>query len=121
MHHLVKRAERIALADLQARPSIPSLARRLGVSDRQLRRAFEAVHGIPPIRWLRMSKLSRARRALMSARGPSVSVSKIATGLGFRELGRFSVEYRKMFGESPSTTLRLAIRKHQRKRRARSK
>lgn len=41
--------------------------------------------------------------------------SKIATRLGFRELGRSSVEYRKMFGESPSTTLRLAVRKHQRR------
>jgi AraC-like DNA-binding protein len=56
----------------------------------------------------------------MSAYGPS-AVSKIATRLGFRQLGRFSVEYRKMFGQSLSTTLRLAIRKQQRRRRARDR
>ena len=44
----------------------------------------------------------------MSAGGQSVTVTEIATSLGFVELGRFSVEYRKMFGESPSKTLREA-------------
>jgi AraC-like DNA-binding protein len=34
-----------------------------------------------------------------------VTVTQIATGFGFTELGRFSVEYRKVFGESPSDTL----------------
>jgi AraC-like DNA-binding protein len=34
-----------------------------------------------------------------------VTVTEIATGFGFLELGRFSVEYRKAFGESPSQTL----------------
>jgi len=34
-----------------------------------------------------------------------VTVTEIATSFGFVELGRFSVEYRKVFGESPSETL----------------
>jgi AraC-like DNA-binding protein len=37
-----------------------------------------------------------------------VTVTEIATGFGFVELGRFSVEYRKIFGESPSQTLHQA-------------
>ena len=34
-----------------------------------------------------------------------MTVTEIATNLGFVELGRFSVEYRKVFGERPSETL----------------
>jgi transcriptional regulator GlxA family with amidase domain len=41
----------------------------------------------------------------LAADGQVVTVTEIATGFGFVELGRFSVEYRKMFGESPSKTL----------------
>jgi transcriptional regulator GlxA family with amidase domain len=37
------------------------------------------------------------------------SVTEITTSLGFIELGRFSVEYRKQFGECPSVTLRKAV------------
>jgi AraC-like DNA-binding protein len=49
LHHLVKRAEKIVLADLQAPPSIATLCRTLGIGDRALRRAFESVHGVSPL------------------------------------------------------------------------
>ena len=37
---------------------------------------------------------------------PSESVTRIALDAGFRQLGRFAVEYRKRFGECPSETLK---------------
>jgi AraC-like DNA-binding protein len=55
-----------------------------------------------------MLRLSQVRGALLSARGQLVTVTEIATDFGFGELGRFSVEYRKVFGESPSQTLHPA-------------
>lgn len=111
LNRLAKQVERMVLADLRRRPSIAEISRKLGVSDRYLRKVFQIVHGIPPSKHLRMLRLSRARQALLSAHGRSPTVSKIAIRLGFSELGRFSVEYRKRFGESPSATLRRAIRK----------
>jgi transcriptional regulator GlxA family with amidase domain len=52
-----------------------------------------------------MLRLSSARRALLSADGTIAKVTEIAMSFGFAELGRFSVEYKKAFGESPSQTL----------------
>ena len=105
---LVEQAKILALAHLDEPLHISALCRILEVSERTLRKAFHKIHGLPPCRHLRMSRLSRARRALLSADCKLVTVTEIATCFGFVELGRFSVEYRKVFGESPSQTLHHA-------------
>jgi transcriptional regulator GlxA family with amidase domain len=106
---LVEQAERLALAHLDEPLHISTLCHTLAVSERTLRKAFHKIHGLPPCRHLRMLRLSQARRALLSADSQRVTVTEIATCFGFVELGRFSVEYRKMFGESPSQTLHHAF------------
>ena len=55
-----------------------------------------------------MLRLTRARFALLAADCRLAKVTEIATSFGFVELGRFSVEYRELFGESPSRTLQRA-------------
>ena len=105
---LVQRAEMLALADLDETLHVAALSRTLAVSERTLRKAFKNTYGLPPCRHLRMLRLSRVRRALLSAHDRVLTVTEIATDFGFAELGRFSVEYRKVFGESPSVTLRRA-------------
>jgi len=62
-----------------------------------------------------MLRLSQVRQALLSSRDQFVTVTEVATGFGFAELGRFSVEYRRVFGESPSATLHRASRSKSRK------
>ena len=42
-------------------------------------------------------------------RRPGTRVSEVATRWGFSQLGYFSVDYRKLFGESPRDTLRTAL------------
>ena len=107
---LVQRAEVLALADFDKPLHVATLAHALAVSERTLRKAFKSTYGLSPCRHLRMLRLSRVRRALLSAHDQVVTVTKIATEFGFAELGRFSVEYRKVFGESPSVTLRRSSR-----------
>ena len=105
---LVEQAERLALANLDEPLHISTLCRTLEISERTLRKAFHKMRGLPPCRHLRMLRLSQARRALLYADAKLATVTEIATCFGFVELGRFSVEYRKMFGESPSQTLHRA-------------
>lgn len=102
---LVEQAEFLALAEVDEPLQISAICAALSVSERTLRKAFHQLRGLPPCRHLRMLRLSQARRALMAANGGLATVTEIATGFGFVELGRFSVEYRRAFGESPSQTL----------------
>ena len=102
---LVQQAEALALASVDEPLHVSALCHVIGVSERTLRNAFHRVHGVPPCRHLRMLRLSNARGALLSADGTLAKVTEIALSFGFVELGRFSVEYKKAFGESPSQTL----------------
>ena len=106
---LVERAEKLALADVDEPLHISALCRTLTVSERTLRKAFRKMRGVPPCRHFRMLRLSAARGALLTANRKQVTVTEIATSFGFVELGRFSVEYRKVFGETPSQTLHHAL------------
>lgn len=82
------------------------LAGIIGISERTLRAAFEEYFGVNPARYLKLRTLHRARALLKSSDSGAVSVTEIAIGLGISELGRFSRDYRMLFNELPSETLR---------------
>jgi AraC-like DNA-binding protein len=76
-----------------------------GVSLRTLERCFAAHFQISPVAYIKARRLNAARRDLASANPSNESVAGVARRNGFSQLGRFSVEYRAHFGESPSQTL----------------
>jgi AraC-like DNA-binding protein len=76
-----------------------------GVPGRTLLKHFRDNRGVSPMRYLQHARLVRAREALLAAR-PDEGVTQIALAWGFAHLGRFAIEYRRLFGESPSETLR---------------
>jgi transcriptional regulator GlxA family with amidase domain len=58
--------------------------------------------GMGPISYLRRLNLNRLRQSLRQPRANEPkSVTEIALDYGFWHLGRFSAQYREMFGESP--------------------
>jgi AraC-like DNA-binding protein len=80
------------------------LCRAAGVSERALRYAFQEVCGVSPQRFVHIRRLRAARMALLASDGSRGAVKVAAYDAGFRELGRFSVQYREFFGESPRET-----------------
>lgn len=85
--------------------TVPDIAEAVGVSVRSLQEGFRRDLGSSPTACLRERRLAAARAALLAADPRTGKVSDIASSHGFLHLGRFSVDYRRAFGESPSTTL----------------
>ncbi len=103
---VVRRAEDTIAEKLETPLYVADLCEAAGVSERTLRNAFQSVYGMSPIRFLQLRRLHQVRRALRSGRVGSVT--EAALRYGFGNLGRFAVEYRRLFGERPSLTRRSA-------------
>ena len=101
----VKRAEDYIAQHCNENVTIEELAKYSGTSSRNLYRGFQQFRGVSPMQYLKTTRLDRVHRMLRMA-DPSESVTRIALDAGFRQLGRFAVEYRKRFGECPSETLK---------------
>ena len=71
-------------------PSVEGLARRLGISDRHLRRIFATEHGVTPLQYLQTRRLLLAKQLLTDTQMP---VSQIALTSGFRSLRRFNAAF----------------------------
>jgi AraC-like DNA-binding protein len=76
-----------------------------GVPERTLRDIFQSILGVSPLKYLQLRRMRQVRQALQQADKRDHSVKQIALASGFWELGRFAVEYKRLFGESPSETL----------------
>lgn len=101
----VRRAEEYIAAHWNQPIRIEDLATVSGVSSRSLFRTFRRIHGCSPMAFARRIRLSHARRLLLSAPA-SGTVTDIAFECGFSDLGRFSKEFRRTFGELPSEVLK---------------
>jgi AraC-like DNA-binding protein len=109
-HHRHAEIMRRLEAVLEANPDRTLYAAELcaatGASDRTLRACCQEHLGMSPMRYLWLRRMHLARRGLRVANPAATTVTEIATSYGFWELGRFSVAYRSLFGESPSAALR---------------
>lgn len=92
--------------------SVAQLSKVAGVSERSLRNAFYDVYTTSPKRYMKLWQLHQVRRMLRSGDAGAATVTEVATGNGFFELGRFAGAYKSLFGEAPSATLSQARRRH---------
>jgi AraC-like DNA-binding protein len=106
--HIMRQFEEALAAHSDRVPHLPDLCRAIGVPERTLRACCAEFLGMSPIRYLRLRRLGMVRAALRHADSATANVSDIARRHGFLELGRFAAQYRAVFGEAPSATLRRA-------------
>lgn len=107
---IVRKAEERFMAAVEGEAiSLADLCAAAGVSKSALYTAFHNICGDPPIEYFRKRRFMRARSILLKSSPQRGAVKRSALEVGFTELGRFSVEYRRLFGESPSATLRKAV------------
>lgn len=95
---------------LRERPEEPvtvlELCRALRCSRRTLQTSFQRVADVTPVGYLRTIRLNAVRRLLRTTPVQQLGVGEAAASWGFTHLGYFAREYRDLFGELPSQTLR---------------
>ncbi|MEO0538179.1 MAG: helix-turn-helix domain-containing protein [Cyanobacteria bacterium P01_A01_bin.123] len=103
---LAKRVEAYMLDHLDVPLSLQDLCEVAGTSERSLHYAFHDLFDMSPMAYLKAHRLNQVRRRLKVSPPNSNRVIDIAKQWGFNHMGHFSVDYKAMFGESPSVTLR---------------
>ncbi len=106
---VVMQARRFALQPESAVDGVDDLCERLHVTRRTLQNHFNTVLGMAPKDYLKRVRLNAVRRALQYGSDPSRSVHDVAMHWGFWHLGHFSHDYRELFGELPSATLKRSL------------
>ncbi|MDH6287050.1 AraC family transcriptional regulator [Rhodococcus opacus] len=86
--------------------TVEDVASATGISVRALQDGFKKYYGTTPMGYLREVRMKAVRAWLLEADPSTTTVSDAASRCGFVHLGRFSVQYREKFGETPSATLR---------------
>jgi AraC-like DNA-binding protein len=103
---IINRFEEFLAANPDRPLYLTEICAAIGAAERTLRAACAEHVGMGPIRFLTLRRMHLARRALLQSDPTKSTVTGVVTNHGFWELGRFSVCYRSLFGESPSETLR---------------
>ncbi len=84
-------------------PGAAQIAARLGVSDRHLRRIFEAQFGVSPLQYLQTRRLLAAKQLIADTRLP---MTQVALASGFASVRRFNAAFVEHYGLNPSALRR---------------
>ncbi len=80
-------------------PSVEKLATRLGVTDRHVRRIFEAQFGVSPVQYLQTRRLLTAKQLLADT---SLPITQVALVSGFASVRRFNASFVEHYGLNPT-------------------
>ena len=87
-------------------PSVAKLAARMGVSDRHVRRIFEAQFGVSPLQYLQTRRLLTAKQLLTDT---DMGVTRIALVSGFASIRRFNATFVGHYKLNPTQLRRAGV------------
>jgi AraC family transcriptional regulator, ethanolamine operon transcriptional activator len=107
---MVKQANEYMRAHLETPITLMSLCKALHTSERPLNYGFHEVFGVSPMAYLKTLRLRAVRTQLQLADPDTTAIAEVANRFSFQSLGHFSRDYKIMFGELPSETLKQVSR-----------
>ena len=102
----VARAADILCQNLVQPPTLPALARSVGLSSSRLAHLFTAALGRPPARYLEEQRLRRASLLLANT---GRTVAEIAADVGFANPFYFSLRFKRHMGRNPRAYRQLSL------------
>jgi AraC-like DNA-binding protein len=106
-HHKIMQRFHTVLKGNPERPLyVLEMAEAVGASLRSLSVCCQEHLGMGPKKYLLLRRMHLARQALSLANPSMSTVTDVATQYGFWQFGRFAGQYKLLFGEPPSATLR---------------
>lgn len=90
-----------------AAPSVDKLAAKLGVSDRHVRRIFEAQFGVSPMQYLQTRRLHTAKQLLADTALP---ITQIALMSGYASVRRFNAAFVEHYKLNPTQLRRKGVK-----------
>ncbi|WP_424095913.1 helix-turn-helix domain-containing protein [Moorena producens] len=103
---LIVQAEQEMLAHLDKPLTLKQLAQNLGSSSSALSYGFQDLFGLSPMRYLKVRRLNAVRERLKASEPERCTIAILASEFGFYSPCHFTKDYKAMFGELPSDTLR---------------
>jgi AraC-like DNA-binding protein len=103
-HWQERRAKDMLMANLDGKVGLDELARACGLSRSHFARAFKVAAGMPPLQWLLMQRIEKAKNMLLNSPLP---IEDIAHQCGFADQSHFTRAFQKSLGVTPGLWRRL--------------
>ena len=91
---------------LDQKITTPQICSAIEISERNLRYIFKEMIGLSPMKYIKLIKLNKVRKEIINAK-KKAEIHLIANEWGFGHSGQFAADYKKLFGEFPSQTLKV--------------
>jgi len=101
---MIEKARDMLLADISHMPTIPTLARAVGTNTSKLKRGFKFLYGQTVFQLGQSRRMEYALDLLIDSR---MSVSEVATAVGYQHQTSFTASFRDHFGFAPREARRM--------------